>query len=39
MASIRPDAEYAADMVEDDGGVRKGACEIDRIRQLRMILP
>src|SRR4029077_19227670 len=39
MAAIRTHAEYAADMIEDDGGVREGACEIGRIGQLRMVLP
>ena len=32
VAGIRSDAEYAADMIEDDGGVREGAGQIDRVR-------
>jgi hypothetical protein len=39
VAAIRTHAEYATDVIEDDGGVREGACEIDRVGQLRMILP
>src|SRR5271167_1110240 len=38
-ARIGADAEYTADMVEDDRGVGEGAGEVDRVRQLRMILP
>src|SRR4029077_16770132 len=32
-------AEHAADMVEGDRGVGEGAGEVDRVRQLRMVLP
>jgi hypothetical protein len=39
MPGIGTHAEHAADMVEDDRGVGKGAGKIDRVRQLRMILP
>ena len=31
MAGIRTDAEHAADMVQDDGGVGKSPRQIDRI--------
>src|SRR6202022_618788 len=37
--TIRADAEHAADMIEDDRGVGKRAGEVDRVRQLRVILP
>ncbi len=39
MAGIGADAEHAADVIEDDRGVGKGAGEVDRVRQLRMVLP
>ena len=39
MAGIRADTEHAADMVEDDRGIGEGPREVDRVRQLRMILP
>ena len=39
MAAIGADAKHAADMVEDDRGVGEGTGEVDRIRQLRVILP
>jgi hypothetical protein len=39
MAGIGADAEDAADMVENDGCPGEGTRQIDRIRQLRMILP
>ena len=32
MAGIRSNAEYAANMIEDDGGARKGARKVGRIR-------
>ena len=32
MAGIRSDAEHAADMIEDDGGARKRAGQVDRVR-------
>src|SRR6516162_914001 len=38
-AGIGADPEHAANMVEDDRGVGKGAGEVDRVRQLRMVLP
>ena len=37
--AIRTDAKHAADMVQDDRRVGKGAGEVDRVRQLRMVLP
>src|SRR6185312_3110038 len=39
LSSIRSHAQHAADMVQDDGRVREGARQIDRVRQLRMVLP
>src|SRR3974390_412100 len=36
---IGSDAQYPADMVENDRGIGEGAGQIDRVRQLRMILP
>src|SRR6516164_7381647 len=39
MARIGADTEHSADMIEDDRGVGKGAGEVDRVRQLRMVLP
>src|SRR6516225_4386043 len=38
-AGVRADPEHAADMVEDDRRAGEGAGEIDRVRQLRMVLP
>src|SRR5438270_8192565 len=37
--AIRPDPEYAADMVQNDRRVGKGAGEVNSIRQLRVVLP
>ena len=39
MPGIGADAKHAADMVQDDRRVGKGAGEIDRVGQLRMVLP
>jgi len=39
MTGIGTNAQHTADMVQDDRRIRKRACEIDRIGQLRMILP
>jgi hypothetical protein len=38
-AGIRADTEQPADLVEDDRRAGKRAGEIDRVRQLRMVLP
>src|SRR5215472_4680247 len=38
-AGIGANAEHAADMVEDDRRVGERAGEVDRVRQLRVILP
>src|SRR5215469_10179790 len=38
-AGVGTDTEDAADMVEDDRRSGKGAGEVDRVRQLRMVLP
>jgi hypothetical protein len=39
MAGVGADAEHTADVVEDDRRVGKGAGEVDRVGQLRMVLP
>src|SRR5277367_1110096 len=39
VTGIGADAEHAADMIEDDRRVGESAGDVDRVRQLRMILP
>src|SRR6516162_2298802 len=38
-AGIGADTKHAADMVEDDRRAGKGVGEVDRVPQLRMVLP
>ena len=37
--AIRADAEHAADVVQDDRRIGKVTGEVDRVLQLRMVLP
>ena len=39
MAGVGADAEHTANVVEDDRRTGKGASQIDRVGQLRVVLP